>query len=123
MRLYDAMNCTTLHFSRHAFERMFQRGINPEVAAQIIIDGEIIADYPEDQPYSSTLLLGFYEDKPVHAVVAHETETGECHLVTIYGPDPAIWDDSFKRRRACEMRDLQDRTNSSRHHDSHIATR
>ena len=94
------MNCKTLHFSRHAFERMFQRGINPDVARQIVTNGKVIADYPDDQPYPSTLLLGYFGVQPVHAVVAHEPETGACHLVTIYWPDPAIWDETFKRRRA-----------------------
>ena len=94
------MNCKTLHFSRHAFERMFQRGINPDAAAQIVANGEVIADYPDDQPFPSALLLGYYENQPIHAVVAHEPATGACHLVTIYWPDPAIWNESFKRRRA-----------------------
>ena len=88
------MDCKTLHFSRHAFERMFQRGINPDKVAQIV------ADYPDDQPLPSALLLGFYGRQPVHAVVARELATGSCHLVTIYLPDTAIWDESFKRRRA-----------------------
>lgn len=94
------MYCKTLHFSRHAFERMFQRGINPGKVAQIIAEGEVIADYPDDQPLPSALLLGFYGSQPVHAVVARELATGSCHLVTIYLPDTAIWDESFKRRRA-----------------------
>ncbi len=94
------MDCKTLKFSRHAFERMFQRGINPDVVVQIIAEGEAIIDYPDDQPFPSVLLLGFYRSQPVHAVVAHELATGNCHLVTIYLPDPAIWDESFKRRRA-----------------------
>lgn len=94
------MNCKTLHFSRHAFERMFQREINPDTVAQIVADGEIIADYPDDLPFPSTLLLGYYGNQPIHAVVAHESATGNCHVVTIYWPDPAIWDESFKRRRA-----------------------
>ena len=93
------MNCKTLHFSRHAFERMFQRGINPEAAARIVANGEVIADYPDDQPFPSALLLGYYGNQPVHAVVAHVSATGTCHLVTIYWPDPAIWDESLKRRR------------------------
>ena len=94
------MNCKTLHFSRHAFERMFQRGINPDTVTQIVADGEIIADYPDDLPFPSALLLGYYGNQPIHTVVAHESATGNCHVVTIYWPDPAIWDESFKRRRA-----------------------
>ena len=94
------MDCKTLHFSRHAFERMFQRAINPDAVTQIIAEGEVIADYPDDQPFPSALLLGFYGSQPVHAVIARELATGNCFLVTIYLPDPAIWDESFKRRRA-----------------------
>lgn len=93
------MNCKALYFSRHAFERMFQRGINPDRAAQIIANAEVVIEYPDDQPFPSVLLLGFHEKRPVHAVVAREPITGNCHLVTIYWPDPAIWDESFKRRR------------------------
>jgi hypothetical protein len=94
------MNCKGLHFSRHAFERMFQRGISPDAVGQVVVSGEVIADYPDDQPFPSSLLLGFHGDKPVHAVVALDSENGDCHLVTIYWPNPAIWDETFKKRRS-----------------------
>ena len=94
------MNCKTLHFSRHAFERMFERGIDPDAADGIVASGKVIADYPDDQPFPSALLLGYYGNQPVHAVVARELATDACYLVTIYWPDPAIWDASFKKRRA-----------------------
>jgi uncharacterized protein DUF4258 len=94
------MDCKNLHFSRHAFERMFQRGIDPDAVAQVISSGEVIADYPDDQPYRSTLLLGFHGGQPVHAVVARDPGSGECHLVTIYRPDPVMWDEAYKKRRS-----------------------
>lgn len=94
------MDCKTLLFSRHAFERMFQREINPDTVAQVIASGEVIAEYPDDQPFPSALLLGFYGNKPVHAVVAHDSANGDCHLVTIYWPNPAILDETFKKRRS-----------------------
>ena len=94
------MDCKQLHFSRHAFERMFQRGIAPDVVAQLVLSGEIIADYPDDQPFPSALILGFHGGQPVHAVVARDLLAGDCYLVTIYRPDPEIWDEGFKRRRA-----------------------
>jgi hypothetical protein len=37
------MDCSTLRYSRHAFERMFQRGIHPDAVTQIIAEGEVIA--------------------------------------------------------------------------------
>jgi len=94
------MDCTTLNFSRHAFERMFQRGIDPEAVARIVSDAEVVIEYPEDQPFPSALLLGYDGKQAIHAVIAREPATGNCHLVTIYWPDPAIWDESFKKRRA-----------------------
>jgi Domain of unknown function (DUF4258) len=94
------MYCKDLFFSRHAFERMFQRGIAPDAVAQVVASGEIIADYPDDQPFPSALLLGFLADQPVHAVVAHDPATDHCYVVTIYRPDPEIWDEAFKKRRA-----------------------
>lgn len=92
------MECKTLHFSRHAFERMFQRGIDPAAVAHIVAEAEIIFEYPDDKPFPSALLLGFQGEQAIHAVVAY-SEEGDCHLVTIYLPDPAIWDKTFKRRR------------------------
>ncbi len=92
------MECKTLHFSRHAFERMFQRGIDPAAVAHIVAEAEIVFEYHDDKPFPSALLLGFYGTQAIHAVVGR-SEAGECHLVTMYWPDPAIWDETFKRRR------------------------
>ena len=88
-----------LHFSRHAFERMFQRGIDPAAVAHIVAEAEVVFEYPDDQPFPSALLLGFFGKQAIHAVVAKSME-GDCHLVTIYWPDPTIWDETFKRRKA-----------------------
>ena len=94
------MDCKNLYFSRHAFERMFQRGIDPAAVLQVVASGEVLADYPDDQPFPSVLMLGYHKGQPIHAVVARDQITGNCHLITIYRPDPAIWDDGFKHRRA-----------------------
>lgn len=62
---------------------MYQRGIDPNSLAQLVANGEVIADYPEERTFPSSLLLGFHADQPVHAFVAHDTVTGDCHIVTI----------------------------------------
>ena len=93
------MDCTRLHFSRHAFERMFQRAIDPDAVAQLVSSGELIADYPDDQPFPSALILGFNGSQAVHAVIARDPLNGDCYVVTIYRPDPAIWDEAFRKRR------------------------
>lgn len=93
------MNCATLHYSRHAFERMFERAITPDVIREVVAIGEIIANYPEDRPYPSALILGFDQTRPIHVVAARNATTGECYVVTVYAPDPALWDETFRQRR------------------------
>ena len=93
------MNCAAIHYSRHAFERMFERAIPSEVILEIVAKGEIIADYPEDRPYPSALILGFEQTRPIRIVVARNAATSECIVVTVYVPDPTLWDETFKQRR------------------------
>ncbi len=93
------MDCSSVHYSRHAIERMFQRGLSPATIAAVLQAGEVIASYPEDTPYPSQLLLGFVPEQPVHVVVARNPENGACFVVTVYRPDPQLWEEDYKTRR------------------------
>jgi hypothetical protein len=53
------VDCEAIRFSRHAIERMFKREIPPDVVRRVVVQGEVVADYPEDIPYPSVLMLGF----------------------------------------------------------------
>jgi len=44
--------------SNHARVRMFQRNISTEDIRLVIAQGEIIEDYPDDEPCPSALFLG-----------------------------------------------------------------
>lgn len=91
--------CRELRYSRHAFERMFHRGIPPEAVETLIQSGEIIASYPDNRPYPSHLILGRHGDLPLHAVIAMDAHSGICQVITVYRPNPALWDASFKTRK------------------------
>lgn len=93
------MHCTNIRFSRHAIERMFERAIRPEDVRNVVAAGKSIAEYPDDTPYPSTLLLGFVDRTPVHVVVAKDATSGTCHIVTVYVPDETLWNDDFQTRR------------------------
>ena len=78
---------------------MFQRQIPLAAVKTVLSDGEVIDSQLEDQPYPSYLLLGWYDGSPFHLVVSRNPETMDCHVVTVYRPDPAIWQSDFRRRR------------------------
>jgi len=94
------LNCGSLSFSGHAVRRMFERGLSRQDVAAAIRDGEVIADYPDDRPYPSCLLLGFVDNRPVHVVVAQDQAQACCIVVTAYIPDSALWADGFRKRRS-----------------------
>ncbi len=86
-------------YRTHALQRMFARGIPLELVRSAVEDGEVIEEYPDDFPYPSKLILGWWKGRAVHVVVAHNVECDEDIVVTIYEPDPNQWDDGFRRRK------------------------
>ena len=83
----------------HAVRRMFERRITDADAAELLTEGEEIAAYPDDQPYPSRLLLGWRSNRPLHVVAAYNAVEDEKIIVTVYEPDPTLWDDEFRRRK------------------------
>lgn len=84
----------------HALRRMFERLISAEEVAGVLGNGEEIALYPDDTPYPSRILLGLASGRPIHVVAAYNALVDETIVITVYEPDPAMWDATFKRRRS-----------------------
>ena len=78
---------------------MFEREISDEEVLKVIQEGEVIEEYPNDEPYPSMLILGFVNDRPIHVVLAVNEEESMGIVVTAYQPDPSLWRDNFRRRR------------------------
>ena len=93
------MECRELIFSGHAIQRMFERRIGKSDVRAVIETGQIIAEYPDDKPFPSYLMLAATSGRPIHVVVAVDSDNRRCHVVTIYVPDAAHWSDDFKTRR------------------------
>lgn len=93
------MDCAQVRFSGHAVTRMFERGLSRDDVLTAIRQGEVIADYPDDRPYPSRLLLAYPGARPLHVVVARDPESRVCFVVTAYLPDPSVWSADFKARR------------------------
>ena len=77
------MNCNHIWFSGHAVKRMFDRGIRHDEVTEVIRLGEVIADYPDDEPFPSCLMLGFVHGRPLHVVVAVETKSSSCYVIKL----------------------------------------
>jgi hypothetical protein len=78
---------------------MFERGISRDGVLAVIAQGETIAEYTDDRPYPSCLLLGFEQGKPLHVVVASDEAAGLCIAVTVYEPALEQWSADFRTRR------------------------
>ncbi|MFQ5985432.1 MAG: DUF4258 domain-containing protein [Alphaproteobacteria bacterium] len=94
------MDCDRIVFSGHAVQRMFERGIEAKDVERVLRHGEVVEEYPDDTPFPSCLMLKFVEGRPIHVVVAFESETRTCHVMTAYPPDPDLWDAGFKQRKS-----------------------
>ena len=93
------MDCSLLHWRRHALERMFQRDISRVEVKKVLDIGEIIETYNDDQPFPSKLVFAIIDKKPLHVVVAEDSKTEECYIITAYVPTVEYFSDDFMMRR------------------------
>ena len=78
---------------------MFERQISQEAVESIINQGEIINDYADDKPYPSKLILGRFDGRPIHIVVAYNRTDDERIVITVYEPDLGRWESDFRRKK------------------------
>ena len=89
-----------LLFLPHAVKQMTrpERMITAAAVEAVILNGELIEDYPEDVRGHSCLLLGFEEDSgdPIHVVCSPKDEY--LAVITAYRPKPEQWNEDFRQR-------------------------
>ncbi len=88
-----------LVFSTHALERMFERKISNIHVRHVLETGIVIKEYPDDTPCPSRLILGWWETRPLHIVVAYNMQDQKSIIITVYEPDPNEWEPDFRRKR------------------------
>ncbi len=88
----------TLH-ARSEMESEEPGAIKEAEVFEAVINGEVIEDYPDDEPYQSCLVFGLTKGgRPLHIVCACSEDEGMAIVITTYQPDEKRWID-FKRRR------------------------
>ncbi|MDD3042323.1 MAG: DUF4258 domain-containing protein [Methanosarcinaceae archaeon] len=86
--------------SNHARVRMFQRNISTEDIIEVILQGQIIEDYSDDEPCPSALFFANSGGRACH-VVAAECED-HVRIITVYIPENDKWIDYIVRREQNE---------------------
>jgi YgiT-type zinc finger domain-containing protein len=73
------VECRELLFTAHAVTRMAERAIRGAQIRWVPESGEIIESEPNDVPYPSHLILGFFGSQPLHVLA---TSTPQLNDVT-----------------------------------------
>jgi hypothetical protein len=98
--LIEAFRSSRYRITDHAVEEAYSDDLNFNHILESIYNGEVIEDYPDDRPFPSCLVLGYYENnKPVHCVIGFNNENMWAVIITVYRPDPERWIDNKVRRR------------------------
>jgi hypothetical protein len=97
--LQETIKKGRIEWQRHALEKMMERGISREAVKDVLLNGEIITNYPDDKPYPSALFLGWVNNQPFHVVVSLDSTTGWCFIITAYKPDTEHFESDYKTRR------------------------
>jgi len=95
----NAVEAGAVEWSAHALKTMFERDISRDAVKHIICAGEVIEAYPDDKPFPSNLILGFWRKKPLHAVIAYDAAGRKLYIVTAYKPDEKHFEPDWKARR------------------------
>ena len=73
-----------------------ERLISVNEVEQVVLEGDLIEDYPDDVRGHSCLLMAAPQGRPVHVVCSPRTEY--LAIITTYLPDPTEWSPDFRRR-------------------------
>lgn len=93
------MRYDRLIFRAHAVRRMFGRGVSEADARDVLENGEVIEEYPDEVPYPSRLMLGFPQGRAMHVVVSEDSLERAEIIITVYEPDPKLWDRDCRIRK------------------------
>jgi len=92
------MSKERITYRLHAVKRMFERKISADEVRYVLETGEAIEEYPDDTPYPSRLIMGWYKGRPIHVVAANNSLDKEIIIITVYEPDPSEWDPECRER-------------------------
>lgn len=99
-----AQDDNSIILTDHVYQRIYEREVTPADLINVLMNGEIIEQYPDDYPHPSCLILGHSLDqRPLHIVCAtgktKYAQKPAIWMITVYEPDEDKWDNDFKTRK------------------------
>ena len=86
--------------TKHATIIRLEREITITEIEQTLLNGEIIEQHPDAQPYPSCLVLGWLvSGDPLHVVCSRGNIEPALRIVTLYEPEDALWESDYKTRK------------------------
>lgn len=86
-------------FSKHTLDQSILRQIRVQEIREVIANGQVIEDYPDDKYGASCLIGGLTGAKrPVHIQCSYPSHP-LIKIITVYEPDPQRWNNDFTQRR------------------------
>ena len=97
-QIRGSCNNGKIEVTGHMLQCLAQRHISFAEVKEVIMNGEIIEDYPDDFPYPSCLVFGYtVKRRVIHTVVG--IGDSKLWLITAYEPDPEQWSEDFRVRK------------------------
>jgi hypothetical protein len=98
-QLRRAISAGRIEWRKHVLQRMAERGISQQALLDVLLRGERIRDYPDDQPFASALFLGYTAGWPLHVVAACDEANCRAYIITAYRPSLELFEPDLKTRR------------------------
>ncbi len=89
-----------IFYTEHALDRMNEEKdiITFREVRQVILNGAILEDYPEDRRGHSCLMCATTDKRrPVHVICSPKKD--HLVIITVYVPSANKWEDDFRKRR------------------------
>ena len=74
---------------------MLGAGLRSRDIEAALTEGVMIEEYED----GARTVLGHTGVRPLHLVVRDDALTGRIFVITVYEPDPKLWDATFRTRR------------------------
>ena len=89
-----------IEWRKHMLQRLAERGILQQEVLDVLRTGELIEDYPDDEPYPSALFLAFPAGRPLHVVAAFDENERRAYMISVYQPSLEFFELDYKTRKS-----------------------